>query len=74
MSKHLYALAMGAALLAAAPAASHAGPHLDRIKESGKIVCIVNPNSPRFSLPDSQGVFQGFKTHFYSGGCSACST
>ena len=64
MSKLFYAVVAGAVLLAAAPTTSQAGPHLDRIKENGKIVCIVNPNSPGFSVPDSQGVFQGFNTDF----------
>jgi len=41
-----------------------AGPVLDEIKASGKIVCLVNPNSPGFSTPDSKGVFQGFNTDF----------
>lgn len=41
-----------------------AGPILDEIKTSGKIICLVNTNSPGFSAPDSQGVFQGFNTDF----------
>ncbi len=41
-----------------------AGPVLDEIKASGKIICLVNTNSPGFSAPDSQGVFQGFNTDF----------
>jgi len=51
-------------MAAAAPAVSQAGAQLDQIKENGKIVCVVNPNSPGFSVPDSQGVFQGFNTDF----------
>ena len=41
-----------------------AGSVLDEIKASGKIICLVNPNSPGFSTPDSKGVFQGFNTDF----------
>lgn len=53
-------LALGAAL----PAVSSAGEVLEKIKKEGKLVCIVNPNSPGFSVPDSKGVFQGFNTDF----------
>lgn len=59
--KTLTALAAAAAL--AAPAA-HAGELLNKIKADGKLVCIVNPNSPGFSVPDSKGVFQGFNVEF----------
>ncbi len=41
-----------------------AGAVLDEIKADGKIICLVNPNSPGFSTPDSKGVFQGFNTEF----------
>lgn len=41
-----------------------AGPVLDDIKSSDSLICLVNPNSPGFSVPDSQGVFQGFNTDF----------
>ncbi len=41
-----------------------AGSVLDEIKSSEKIICLVNPNSPGFSTPDSKGVFQGFNTDF----------
>ncbi|WP_158259928.1 transporter substrate-binding domain-containing protein [Phyllobacterium phragmitis] len=43
---------------------AHAGTVMDDIKASDKLVCLVNPNSPGFSIPDSQGVFQGFNTDF----------
>lgn len=46
------------------PFAALAGPVLDKIKTDGKLVCIVNPNSPGFSAPDSKGVFQGFNVDF----------
>ena len=41
-----------------------AGAVLDEIKAEGKIICLVNPNSPGFSTPDSKGVFRGFNTAF----------
>ncbi|MCF6267502.1 MAG: hypothetical protein L3J57_13280 [Desulfuromusa sp.] len=41
-----------------------AGTVLDEIKADGKIICLVNPNSPGFSTPDSKGVFRGFNTEF----------
>jgi general L-amino acid transport system substrate-binding protein len=53
-------LVLGTAL----PAVSSAGEVLEKIKKEGKLVCIVNPNSPGFSVPDSKGVFQGFNTDF----------
>ncbi len=64
MSKVLAAVLSSFALLAVLPAASQAGEQLDRIKQKGQLVCIVNPNSPGFSVPDSQGVFQGFNVDF----------
>lgn len=48
--------------LLAAPA--HAGPVFDEIKANDQLICLVNPNSPGFSVPDSQGVYQGFNTDF----------
>lgn len=48
--------------LLAAPA--HSGPVLDDIKATDKLICLVNPNSPGFSVPDSEGVYQGFNTDF----------
>ena len=64
MSKVLAAVLSSFTLLAVLPAASQAGEQLDRIKQKGQLVCIVNPNSPGFSVPDSQGVFQGFNVDF----------
>jgi general L-amino acid transport system substrate-binding protein len=58
--KHAAALMAMSAL----PFAALAGPVLDKIKTDGKLVCIVNPNSPGFSAPDSKGVFQGFNVEF----------
>lgn len=58
----LLAAALAAATLA--PVTADAGPVLDQIKKDGKIICIVNPKSPGFSVPDAQGVFQGFNVDF----------
>lgn len=57
-------LALAAALSLGLAFNAHAGTVLDQIKTNGKIVCIVNPNSPGFSVPDSKGVFQGFNVDF----------
>ncbi|MCD8503709.1 MAG: transporter substrate-binding domain-containing protein [Burkholderiaceae bacterium] len=64
MSKVFTVALVCATLGTLAPTVSQAGEQLDRIKQNDKIVCIVNPNSPGFSVPDSQGVFQGFNTDF----------
>jgi len=57
--------AFGLALLATTVVTPvSAGQILDEIKSSGNIICLVNPNSPGFSAPDSKGVFQGFNTDF----------
>ena len=61
--KHMIKLAACAVALSAASAAS-ADEVFDEIKASDSLVCLVNPNSPGFSAPDSQGVFQGFNTDF----------
>ena len=53
-----------AAALAVAAAPALAGDVLDDIQDSGSLICLVNPTSPGFSVPDSQGVFQGFNTDF----------
>ncbi len=52
------------ALITAFAAQVTAGQVLDEIKSTGKIICLVNTNSPGFSAPDSKGVFQGFNTDF----------
>ena len=52
------------ALFTASAGVAQAGPVLDSIKQQGSLVCIVNPNSPGFSVPDSQGIFQGFNADF----------
>ncbi|MBN9447899.1 MAG: amino acid ABC transporter substrate-binding protein, partial [Bosea sp.] len=59
----LRATLAAATLFVLAPAAQ-AGPVLDKIKQDGKIICLVNPNSPGFSVPDSQGTFRGFNVEF----------
>lgn len=63
MSKCALAL-MSVVIAAALPFSASAGEVLDKIKRDGKLVCIVNPNSPGFSVPDSKGVFQGFNADF----------
>lgn len=61
--KTLFSLSFAlATTLVAAPAV--AGPVLDDIIAKDQLICLVNPNSPGFSVPDSQGVFQGFNTDF----------
>lgn len=57
-------LAATLAVTALAPVTANAGPVLDQIKKDGKIICIVNPKSPGFSVPDEKGVFQGFNVDF----------
>lgn len=43
---------------------AQAGPVLDEIKASGKLICLVSPSAPGFSVPDSKGVFRGFNADF----------
>ncbi len=52
------------AALSTLAAPVYAGPVLDTIKERGSIVCLVNPNSPGFSVPDSNGLYTGFNPQF----------
>lgn len=59
--RSLLAVAVGLVLGASS---AQAGEVLNKIKADGKLVCIVNPNSPGFSVPDSKGVFQGFNVEF----------
>ena len=61
--KHLLAPIVVMAAAGTAGTAT-AGPVLDEIIASEELICLVNPNSPGFSAPDSQGVFQGFNTDF----------
>ncbi len=53
-----------AVLAGAWASTAQAGPILDDIKSKDKLICIVNPNSPGFSVPDSQGQFKGFNVEF----------
>ncbi|MHA2937577.1 hypothetical protein ACXJY6_04685 [Vibrio sp. RC27] len=41
-----------------------AGVTMDEIKKEDSLICLVNTNSPGFSVPDSKGVYQGFNTDF----------
>lgn len=59
--RSLLAVAVGLVLGASSV---QAGEVLNKIKADGKLVCIVNPNSPGFSVPDNKGVFQGFNVEF----------
>ncbi|WP_325895364.1 transporter substrate-binding domain-containing protein [Grimontia sp. NTOU-MAR1] len=43
---------------------TNAGNVMDDIKSQDKVICLVNSNSPGFSVPDSRGVYQGFNTDF----------
>ena len=43
---------------------AHAGPVFDEVVSTGKLVCLVSPSAPGFSVPDSTGVFQGFNADF----------
>ncbi|WP_171060942.1 transporter substrate-binding domain-containing protein [Poseidonocella sp. HB161398] len=51
-------------LTAAALPAAHAGEVLDEITSGGSLICLVSPNAPGFSVPDSDGVFRGFNADF----------
>jgi general L-amino acid transport system substrate-binding protein len=62
MKRAVFALSLIAGV--ALPTVSIAGEVLEKIKKDDKLVCIVNPNAPGFSVPDSKGVFQGFNTDF----------
>jgi general L-amino acid transport system substrate-binding protein len=59
--RSLIAVATGAMLVCSTV---YAGELLNKIKADGKLICIVNPNSPGFSVPDSKGIFQGFNVEF----------
>ncbi len=61
---NLKTLALAAALSTGFILPVQAGEVLNQIKAGGKLTCIVNPNSPGFSVPDSKGVFQGFNVDF----------
>lgn len=56
--------ALAVSALALLPLQAFAGPVFDEIRSGDKLICLVNPNSPGFSVPDSKGVFQGFNTDF----------
>ena len=61
--KFLFASLLLTTASLAAPAVQ-AGAALDDIKSGDALVCLVSPNAPGFSVPDSQGVFQGFNADF----------
>jgi general L-amino acid transport system substrate-binding protein len=51
-------------MLALSTSTGIAGTVLDEIKGNDSLICLVNTNSPGFSVPDSEGVYQGFNTDF----------
>jgi general L-amino acid transport system substrate-binding protein len=59
-----HTLALASSLILGAITSVQAGEVLNQIKTTGKLTCIVNPNSPGFSVPDSKGIFQGFNVDF----------
>jgi len=59
-----FALPAAFAVFASLTTQVQAGPVMDQIKADDSLVCLVNTNSPGFSAPDSQGVYQGFNTDF----------
>jgi general L-amino acid transport system substrate-binding protein len=59
------ALALGAALLAAAPAwAQPAADTVAAIRSRGQLVCSTAPSTVGLSLPDSQGVWRGIDVDY----------
>lgn len=60
--KSLVTATASSLVLGAAPAL--AGPVMDDIKAKDSLICLVSPTAPGFSVPDSQGVFQGFNADF----------
>ncbi|OCP36069.1 transporter substrate-binding domain-containing protein [Ensifer sp. LC163] len=63
LRSYLAGAVVGAASVASASLA-HAGPIFDEVVSSGKLICLVSPSAPGFSVPDSAGVFQGFNADF----------
>lgn len=55
---------LAGSLAAALCGSAVAGPVFDDIKAQDSLICLVSPNAPGFSVPDSQGVFQGFNADF----------
>jgi general L-amino acid transport system substrate-binding protein len=43
---------------------AQAGPVFDEVVSGGRLICLVSPSAPGFSVPDSAGVFQGFNADF----------
>ncbi|MCC9620584.1 transporter substrate-binding domain-containing protein [Thalassospira sp. MA62] len=62
--KMRFAVPAAFVFLAGLTSQAQAGAVMDQIKADDSLVCLVNPNSPGFSVPDSKGVFQGFNTDF----------
>lgn len=56
-------LLVAAASPAIAPPAL-AGQVMDDIRSTGEVICLVNSNSPGFSVPGSDGIYKGFNPEF----------
>ena len=57
-------IALSSFALTVVSASVTAGETMQEIKADDKLVCLVNTNSPGFSVPDSKGVYQGFNVDF----------
>jgi len=64
MANRMLGSLVAAALATLATAPALAGDVMSDIRDQGKIVCLVNSNSPGFSVPDSNGVYSGFNPEF----------
>lgn len=51
-------------LVASIAEPAFAGEVMKDIREKGKVVCLVNSNSPGFAVPGSDGVYTGFNPEF----------
>ena len=57
-------LLVASCMMTAFVAPAMGGPVLDDIRTTDRLVCLVNTNSPAFSVPDSEGVYRGFNADF----------
>ncbi|QRY70861.1 transporter substrate-binding domain-containing protein (plasmid) [Ensifer sp. PDNC004] len=64
MLRSYLAAALACAAGLAITSHAQAGPVFDEVVSGGKLVCLVSPSAPGFSVPDSAGVFQGFNADF----------
>ncbi|MFJ6322148.1 MULTISPECIES: transporter substrate-binding domain-containing protein [unclassified Rhizobium] len=63
MLRSYLAAALGASALAFSSFV-YAGPVFDEVVTSQKVICLVSPSAPGFSVPDSAGIFRGFNADF----------